>query len=91
MKEATPSAISRAIVCTCGAAISRPLGGRFRAAEPGGAEADADADEDDPAEVEDAERAEQLQRRGQQGDAIVASASRARAPENSGTIQRRSQ
>ena len=41
---------------------------RFAPADPGGEQADADADEDRPADREDAERAEQLEREDEQGD-----------------------
>ena len=75
-QEATPSAISRATVCTCGALTSRRLAGRHPPAEQRGAEADRDAADDRPAEGEDAQRAQQLQREDQQrgGDRRVGEA-----------------
>jgi len=91
VKEATPSAISRAIVCTRGAATSRPS--RPAIAQPSNA-----ASRPMPMPkttiqpiVRMLSEPSSSSERSSSATAIVASARRARAPENSGAIQRRSQ
>jgi hypothetical protein len=91
VKEATASAITRAIVCTCGALISRPSLGALR--QPSRAPS-----RPMPMQTTTIQPVRRMlsvpsssSARTSSPTAIVASASRASAPENSGTIQRRSQ
>ncbi len=91
VKEATPRAISKATRLHLRRGDFVALAGRHAPAEPGRAEPDADADDDDPAESSMLSVPSSSSERTSRATAIVASASRASAPENSGTIQRRSQ
>ena len=91
VKEATPSAIQSAIVCTFGAATALASAGALR--HPTSAANSPTAMQTTTIHPNrrmlsvPSDSSETISR----ATAIVASASRARAPENSGTIQRRSQ
>ena len=91
VKEATPRAMKRAIVPTFGAGTSSPSRGALR--QPSSAPSSPTAIV--KTMIQPSRRMLSVPRISSEttssATAIVASASRARAPENSGTIQRRSQ
>jgi len=91
VKEATPSAIRRATVCTRGAAISPATRGAMR--RPSQAAARPTATQ--TTTIQPSRRMLSVPSSSSEttssATASVASPSRASAPENSGTIQRRSQ